>query len=159
MKLHVIEAGFFKLDGGAMFGIVPKNLWQKTNPADSNNQVELATRCLLVESGDKLILIDTGLGTKQSDRFFSYYNRWGEHSLKTSLNAKGFHTDDITDVFLTHLHFDHCGGAIERNPNNPEHFQPTRSPLEHCQNKPDLEQALLPNQALAYGFLSRLCSL
>ena len=125
MKLHVIEAGFFKLDGGAMFGVVPKNLWQKTNPADQNNQIELATRCLLVESENRLVLIDTGLGNKQSEKFFSYYNRWGDHSLEDSLKEKGFHKDDITDVFLTHLHFDHCGGAVERNPQKPELLQPT----------------------------------
>ena len=112
MQLYPIQAGNFKLDGGAMFGVVPKSLWQRTNPADSNNMIDLAARCLLVEDGNRLILIDNGMGDKQSDKFFSYYFLWGDHSLDNSLKAHGFHRDDITDVFLTHLHFDHCGGSI-----------------------------------------------
>ena len=112
MKLHPIECGNFKLDGGAMFGVVPKMLWQKTNPADKNNLVEVSSRSLLVETGNRLVLIDAGMGNKQSKKFFSYYNRWGDFSLEKSLKEKGFHRDEITDVFLTHLHFDHCGGAI-----------------------------------------------
>ncbi len=115
MKLHSIETGNFKLDGGAMFGVVPKSLWQKTNPADVNNMIDIAARSLLIETGNRLILIDTGLGNKQSDKFFSYYYQWGEHSLDKSLAEKGFYRDDITDVFMTHLHFDHCGGSIEWN--------------------------------------------
>ena len=114
MKLHSIEAGKFKLDGGAMFGVVPKSIWQRTNPADSNNMIEMSARCLLIEHGKRLILIDTGMGNKQSEKFFGYYYRWGEETLSSSLNAVGFHPDDITDVFLTHLHFDHCGGAISK---------------------------------------------
>lgn len=114
MKLHVIETGFFKLDGGAMFGVVPKSIWQKTNPADDQNLCTWAMRCLLVEDGDRLVLIDTGIGEKQSEKFFSHYFLHGEHSLDDSLRKAGFHRDEITDVFLTHLHFDHCGGAIER---------------------------------------------
>lgn len=114
MKLHAIEAGNFKLDGGAMFGVVPKVLWNKTNPADANNQIDLAARCLLIEDGNRLILIDTGMGNKQSEKFFGFYNMWGAFDLDSSLKQKGFHKDDITDVFLTHLHFDHCGGAIKR---------------------------------------------
>ncbi|MGO2294106.1 MAG: MBL fold metallo-hydrolase [Psychroflexus halocasei] len=115
MILHPIETGNFKLDGGAMFGVVPKSLWQRTNPADSNNMIDIAATSLLIEDGDRLILIDTGLGNKQSEKFFSYYYRWGDHSLENSLKAKGFHPDDITDVFLTHLHFDHCGGSVQWN--------------------------------------------
>jgi glyoxylase-like metal-dependent hydrolase (beta-lactamase superfamily II) len=115
MNLYQIEAGNFKLDGGAMFGVVPKSLWSRTNPADSNNMIDIAARCLLIEDGDKLILIDTGMGNKQSEKFFSYYYPWGEHSIDKSLQKHGFHRDDITDVFLTHLHFDHCGGAIQWN--------------------------------------------
>lgn len=115
MNLYPIEAGNFKLDGGAMFGVVPKSIWNRTNPADSNNLIDIAARCLLIEDGDRLILIDTGMGTKQSDKFFSYYHLWGDASLDKSLKEKGFHRDDITDVFMTHLHFDHCGGSVNWN--------------------------------------------
>lgn len=115
MQLYPIEAGNFKLDGGAMFGVVPKVLWNKTNPADANNMIEMAARCLLIEDGNRLILIDTGMGDKQSEKFFGYYYLWGEHSLDTSLQKHGFHHDDITDVFMTHLHFDHCGGSVQWN--------------------------------------------
>ena len=114
MKLYPIEAGNFKLDGGAMFGVVPKTLWEQTNPADEKNRIEMVSRCLLVEEGDKLILIDTGMGTKQGNSFFRHYGLWGDHSLERSLAKEGFHPDDITDVFLTHLHFDHCGGAVKK---------------------------------------------
>lgn len=117
MQLHAIACGNFKLDGGAMFGVVPKLLWEKTNPADANNRIEMCCRSLLVEEGNRLILIDTGMGNKQSEKFFSHYDRWGEDNLDQSLRQKGFHRDDITDVFLTHLHFDHCGGAVIRNGN------------------------------------------
>lgn len=115
MKIHKIETGNFKLDGGAMFGVVPKSIWQKTNPADANNLISMSMRCLLIEEGDRLILVDTGLGAKQSDKFFGYYFLYGDFSLDSSLAKAGFHRDDITDVFLTHLHFDHCGGAIQWN--------------------------------------------
>ncbi len=114
MKIYPIETGNFKLDGGAMFGVVPKSLWQKTNPADANNMIEMSMRCMLIEDGRRLTLVDTGLGSKQSEKFFSYYYLFGDVSLESSLAKYGFHKDDITDVFLTHLHFDHCGGAIER---------------------------------------------
>ena len=113
MKIYSVEAGNFKLDGGAMFGVVPKSIWSKTNPADANNMIDIAARCMLIEDGDRLILIDTGMGDKQSEKFFSYYYRWGGYSLEESLKSKGFHPDEITDVFLTHLHFDHCGGCIK----------------------------------------------
>ena len=115
MKIHPIETGNFKLDGGAMFGVVPKTIWQKTNPADARNLIDMSMRCMLIEDGKRLILIDTGLGSKQSDKFFGYYHLFGNFSLESSLAKHGFHRDDITDVFLTHLHFDHCGGVIEWN--------------------------------------------
>lgn len=115
MKLYPIHAGNFKLDGGAMFGVVPKSLWARTNPADSNNMIDIAARCLLIEDGDRLTLIDTGMGNKQSAKFYSYYYLWGNDSLDTSLAQYGFHRDDVTDVFMTHLHFDHCGGSVQWN--------------------------------------------
>ncbi len=115
MRIYPIETGNFKLDGGAMFGVVPKALWQRTNPADAKNLIEMSMRCMLIEDGDRLILIDTGLGNKQSDKFFGYYYLYGDYSLDKSLHELGFHKDDITDVFLTHLHFDHCGGVIQYN--------------------------------------------
>ena len=115
MKLYPINAGNFKLDGGAMFGVVPKSLWQRTNPADENNMINMSTRCLLIEDGDKLILIDNGMGDKQSEKFFGFYYMYGDDTLEKSLKTAGFSPDDITDVFLTHLHFDHCGGSINWN--------------------------------------------
>ena len=115
MKLHPIEAGNFKLDGGAMFGVVPKTIWNKTNPADENNLIDIAARCLLIEDRNRLTLIDTGMGNKQSEKFFGYYSLWGDLSLDKSLKNAGFHRDDITDVFMTHLHFDHCGGSVNWN--------------------------------------------
>lgn len=117
MHLYPIKAGNFKLDGGAMFGVVPKVLWNKTNPADQNNLIDIAARCLLIENNNKLILIDAGMGNKQSDKFFSYYSLWGDDDLDKSLKSYGFHRDDITDVFITHLHFDHCGGVVNWNSN------------------------------------------
>jgi len=112
MKLHTINTGFFKLDGGAMFGVVPKSIWNKTNPADENNLCTWAMRCLLIEDGNRLILVDTGIGNKQDEKFFSHYYLHGDATMDSSLAANGFHRDDITDVFLTHLHFDHVGGAV-----------------------------------------------
>lgn len=114
MNLHVIDTGFFKLDGGAMFGVVPKVLWSKHIAADENNLCNWAARCLLVEEGNRLILIDTGLGDKQSEKFFGYYFRSGEATLYSSILKAGFHPSDVTDVILTHLHFDHVGGAVRR---------------------------------------------
>jgi len=115
MKIYPIETGNFKLDGGAMFGVVPKTIWNKTNPADENNLIDIAARCLLIDDGNRLILIDTGMGNKQSEKFFGYYSLWGSHSIDKSLAKYGFHRDDITDVFMTHLHFDHCGGSVQWN--------------------------------------------
>jgi glyoxylase-like metal-dependent hydrolase (beta-lactamase superfamily II) len=112
MKLHVIDTGFFKLDGGAMFGVVPKSLWQKTNPADENNLCTWAMRCLLVENGKSLMLIDNGIGTKQDAKFFSHYHLHGDADILSSLARYGFSENDVTDMFLTHLHFDHCGGGV-----------------------------------------------
>jgi glyoxylase-like metal-dependent hydrolase (beta-lactamase superfamily II) len=114
MKLHTINTGNFKLDGGAMFGVVPKSMWNRLNPADENNLCTWALRCLLIEDGNRLILIDNGIGNKQAEKFFSHYHLHGDDTLDKSLAEYGFHRNDITDVFLTHLHFDHCGGSIER---------------------------------------------
>lgn len=115
MKIYPLNTGNFKLDGGAMFGVVPKTLWQRTNPADANNMCDWAMRSMLIEDGDRLILIDAGIGDKQDEKFFSFYYMFGEDSLVGNLKQLGFSVDDVTDVFLTHLHFDHCGGAIKWN--------------------------------------------
>jgi glyoxylase-like metal-dependent hydrolase (beta-lactamase superfamily II) len=115
MKLHVINTGFFKLDGGAMFGVVPKSIWQKFNPPDENNMCTWAMRCLLIEDGDRLILVDTGIGDKQDSKFFGFFYLHGEDNLIGSIRNAGFSPEDITDIFLTHLHFDHCGGALKFN--------------------------------------------
>ena len=117
MNLYTIDTGFFKLDGGAMFGVVPKSLWQRTNPADENNLCTWANRLLLIEDGNRITLVDTALGDKQDAKFFGHYFIHGDDTLDKSLAKYGFHRDDITDVFLTHLHFDHCGGAIKREGN------------------------------------------
>ena len=113
MELFTVDTGFFKLDGGAMFGVVPKSIWSRTNPSDENNLCPWAMRCLLVSDGNRLILIDTGIGDKQDARFFSHYYLHGDASLTKSLQQLGVHPTDITDVFLTHLHFDHCGGSVK----------------------------------------------
>ncbi|PZR23382.1 MAG: MBL fold metallo-hydrolase [Citrobacter freundii] len=114
MKLYSINTGYFKLDGGAMFGVVPKSIWNKLNPADDNNMCSWALRSLLIETDGRLILVDTGMGDKQDAKFFGHYYLHGDDTLDKSLAKYGFHRDDITDVFLTHLHFDHCGGAIKK---------------------------------------------
>lgn len=152
MVLHPIECGNFKLDGGAMFGVVPKMLWQKTNPADKNNLVKVSSRSLLVETGNRLVLIDAGMGNKQSKKFFSYYNRWGDFSLEKSLKEKGFHRDEITDVFLTHLHFDHCGGAIIKNQKG--NLIPTFKNATYWSHKKHWEWANNPNSRERASFLS-----
>lgn len=115
MKLYTVNTGYFKLDGGAMFGVVPKSIWQKLNPPDTNNMCTWAMRCLLIEDGNRLILIDNGMGNKQDEKFFGHYYLHGDDTLNKSLAAYGFSKNDITDVFLTHLHFDHCGGSIVRS--------------------------------------------
>ena len=153
MTLHAIEAGNFKLDGGAMFGVVPKSIWTRTNPADENNQIDIAARCLLIENGNHLILIDTGMGDKQSEKFFGYYNLWGEYSLEKSLKEKGFHPDDITDVFLTHLHFDHVGGAVSWNKDRTG-YVPTFKNAHYWTNENHWEWATKPNAREKASFLS-----
>lgn len=115
MNLHIIDTGYFKLDGGAMFGVVPKTLWNKHNPADEKNLCSWAMRCLLIEDGDRLILVDTGLGDKQDDKFFGFYDLHGDATLIGSIKKAGFSVEDVTDVILTHLHFDHVGGAVKYN--------------------------------------------
>lgn len=152
MKLYSIESGNFKLDGGAMFGVVPKSIWQKTNPADNNNMIDLAARCLLIEDGDKLILIDTGMGHKQSEKFFSYYYLWGDNSIDKSLSKYGFHRDDITDIFLTHLHFDHCGGSIQWNKDKTG-FEPAFKNADFWSNANHWEWAINPNAREKASFL------
>jgi glyoxylase-like metal-dependent hydrolase (beta-lactamase superfamily II) len=114
MKLYAVETGLFKLDGGAMFGVVPKSMWNKLNPADENNLCTWALRCLLIEDDGRLILVDNGIGNKQDQKFFSHYYLHGADTLDSSLEKLGFGKEDITDVILTHLHFDHCGGSIEK---------------------------------------------
>lgn len=151
MKLYAIETGHFKLDGGAMFGVVPKALWQKTNPADAQNRIEMAARSLLIEDGNRLILIDTGMGNKQSDKFFGHYGLWGDHSLNRSLKTHGFHRDDITDVFFTHLHFDHCGGAIVRNPKG--FYEPAFKNARFWSHKDHWKWATEPNVREKASFL------
>ncbi len=152
MKLYPIEAGNFKLDGGAMFGVVPKSLWNKTNPADENNMIDIAARCLLIEDGKKLILIDTGMGDKQSEKFFGYYYKWGEHSIDKSLKKHGFHRDDITDVFMTHLHFDHCGGSVQWNKNRTG-YEPAFKNAHFWSNQDHWHWATQPNAREKASFL------
>ena len=152
MKLYPIETGNFKLDGGAMFGVVPKSLWTRTNPADSNNLIDMAMRCLLIEDGGRLILIDAGLGNKQSQKFFSYYYLWGDDSLAASLNKYGFHPDDITDVFLTHLHFDHCGGCVQWNKDRTG-YEPFFKNAVFWSNKEHWDWAIHPNAREKASFL------
>lgn len=153
MKLYPIETGNFKLDGGAMFGVVPKTIWSKTNPADNSNLIDLAARCLLIEEGDRLILIDTGLGHKQSEKFFGYYSLWGNHSLDQSLQQQGFHRDEITDVFLTHLHFDHCGGSIQWNKDKTG-YEPAFKNAKFWSNESHWDWATQPNPREKASFLS-----
>ncbi len=152
MTLFPIETGNFKLDGGAMFGVVPKSLWNRTNPADANNMIDIAARSLLIEDGNRLILIDTGMGNKQSDKFFSYYYRWGNFTLEDSLKKVGFSKDDITDVFMTHLHFDHCGGSVEWNDNRTV-LSPAFKNARYWTNKEHWEWAVYPNAREKASFL------
>jgi glyoxylase-like metal-dependent hydrolase (beta-lactamase superfamily II) len=152
MKLYPIEAGNFKLDGGAMFGVVPKTIWNKTNPADENNLIDIAARCLLIEDGNRLILIDTGMGNKQSEKFFGYYSLWGTHSLDKSLAKYGFHRDDITDVFMTHLHFDHCGGSVNWNKERTG-YEVAFKNAKYWTNEDHWEWATIPNPREKASFL------
>jgi glyoxylase-like metal-dependent hydrolase (beta-lactamase superfamily II) len=151
MKLFTINAGFFKLDGGAMFGVVPKSIWQKTNPADDNNLCNWAMRCLLIVDGDRKILIDNGIGYKQDERFLKHYYLHGDDTLEKSLQSQGFSKDDITDVFLTHLHFDHCGGSIEKLEDGS--LVPAFKNATYWSNKAHWEWAVNPNDREKASFL------
>jgi glyoxylase-like metal-dependent hydrolase (beta-lactamase superfamily II) len=150
MQLYTINTGFFKLDGGAMFGVVPKTIWNKLNPADENNLCTWAMRCLLIEDGNKLILIDNGIGDKQDEKFFSHYHLHGEDSLDKSLAQHGFSRADITDVLLTHLHFDHCGGSIIRQG---EKLIPAFSNATYWSNEAHWQWATQPNDREKASFL------
>lgn len=151
MNLHVVNCGYFKLDGGAMFGVVPKSIWNKLNPADENNMCSWALRSLLIEDGERLILVDTGMGHKQSEKFFGHYYLHGDDTLDKGLASKGFNRDDITDVFLTHLHFDHCGGAIEKKG---ETLVPAFKNATYWSNKDHWEWATQPNAREKASFLT-----
>ena len=153
MKLHIIETGYFKLDGGAMFGVVPKTLWSRTNPADSLNRIDLAARSLLIEDGNRLILIDAGMGNKQEDRFFRHFGLYGNDSLDESIKKAGFARTDITDVSLTHLHFDHCGGAVRWNENKTA-YELSFPNARYWSNKQHWEWAVNPNEREKASFLS-----
>jgi glyoxylase-like metal-dependent hydrolase (beta-lactamase superfamily II) len=150
MNIYKIETGFFKLDGGAMFGVVPKVIWQKTNPADENNLCTWAMRCLLIEDEGRLILVDTGVGDKQDEKFLSHYYLHGNDNLEKSLANLGFSKDDITDVFLTHLHFDHVGGAVIRE--NGE-LKPAFKNATYWSNKQHWDWAVNPNAREKASFL------
>jgi glyoxylase-like metal-dependent hydrolase (beta-lactamase superfamily II) len=150
MKLYSINTGNFKLDGGAMFGVVPKSLWNKLNPADENNLCTWAMRCLLIEDDGRLILIDNGIGNKQDEKFFSHYYLHGNASLDNSLAQYGFHRNDITDVFLTHLHFDHCGGSIIRDG---DALNPAFKNATYWSNEEHWEWATKPNDREKASFL------
>jgi glyoxylase-like metal-dependent hydrolase (beta-lactamase superfamily II) len=150
MNVYTIEAGFFKLDGGAMFGVVPKTIWNKIAPADENNLCSLATRCLLIQEGDRLILIDTGIGEKQDEKFLRHYYLHGEDSLEKSLNKVGYTKDDVTDVVLTHLHFDHCGGAVTTENNR---LLPAFRNAVYWTNEQHWYWALNPNDREKASFL------
>ena len=150
MKLYSVNTGYFKLDGGAMFGVVPKTIWNKINPPDENNMCSWALRSLLIEDGKRLILIDNGMGNKQDAKFFGYYYLHGEDSLDRSLAKHGFHPNDITDVFLTHLHFDHCGGSILREADN---LIPAFKNATYWSNKEHWDWAVHPNDREKASFL------
>jgi len=150
MKLYTVNTGYFKLDGGAMFGVVPKSMWNKINPADENNLCTWALRCLLIEDGDRLVLIDNGIGDKQDARFFSHYYLHGDDTLDRSLAQHGFHRNDITDVLLTHLHFDHCGGSIVREG---ERLVPAFKNARYWSNKEHWNWAVNPNDREKASFL------
>ena len=150
MQLHTINTGLFKLDGGAMFGVVPKTIWQKLNPPDDNNMCTWAMRCLLIEDGNRLILVDNGIGNKQDEKFFSHYYLHGDDTLDKSLKTLGYHRNDITDVFLTHLHFDHCGGSIEREDGK---LVPAFKNATYWSNEAHWKWAVNPNDREKASFL------
>ena len=150
MKIYSINAGHFKLDGGAMFGVVPKSMWQKLNPPDENNMCSWAMRCLLIEDGDKLMLVDNGMGNKQDEKFFGHYYLHGNDTLERSLEINGFNKDDITDVFLTHLHFDHCGGSIEKDG---DILVPAFKNATYWSNESHWQWAIQPNDREKASFL------
>ncbi len=152
MKIYPIETGKFKLDGGAMFGVVPKSIWQKTNPADAKNMISMSMRSMLIEDDKRLILVDTGIGNKQSDKFFGYFHLYGNYSLDISLAKYGFHRDDITDVFLTHLHFDHCGGSIQWN-SDKTFYEPAFKNAKFWSNTEHWHWATEPNSREKASFL------
>ena len=153
MQIHSINTGLFKLDGGAMFGVVPKSMWQRVYAADDNNMCTWGMRCMLIEDGNRLILIDNGTGNKQSDKFFGYYYFFGDFSLDSSLAKLGFHRDDITDVFLTHLHFDHCGGSIQWNKDRTG-YEPAFKNAKFWSNKNHWQWAVEPNVREKASFLN-----
>ena len=150
MKLYPIETGNFKLDGGAMFGVVPKSIWNRTNPADENNMCSWSMRCLLIEDEGRLILIDNGMGDKQDPKFFGHYYLHGNDTLEKSLAAYGFTPDDITDVFLTHLHFDHCGGSIKKVGDK---LIPAFKNAKYWSNEAHWNWATMPNEREKASFL------
>jgi glyoxylase-like metal-dependent hydrolase (beta-lactamase superfamily II) len=150
MKLYSINTGYFKLDGGAMFGVVPKSIWDKLNPSDDNNMCNWAMRCLLIEDGDRLILVDNGMGNKQDAKFFGHYYLNGDDSLEKSLAKYGFSKDDITDAFLTHLHFDHCGGSIDKEGDK---YIPAFKNATYWSNERHWEWATKPNDREKASFL------
>ena len=153
MHLYTIETGNFKLDGGAMFGVVPKTIWQNINPADHNNMCSWAMRCLLIEDGKRLILIDNGIGNKQSEKFYGFYYLHGDSTIENSLNKLGFSKDDITDVILTHLHFDHCGGSIEWNNDRTKYKTAFRN-ATYWSNAEHWAHAINPNPREKPSFLT-----
>ena len=150
MKLYTVNCGNFKLDGGAMYGVVPKSMWNKLNPADENNMCSWALRSLLIEDGNRLILIDNGMGDKQDAKFFGHYYLHGDDTLERSLAAHGFSKDDITDVFLTHLHFDHCGGSIVRDGDK---MVPAFKNAVYWSNEKHWQWATVPNDREKASFL------
>jgi len=150
VKLYSINAGYFKLDGGAMFGVVPKSMWNKLNPADDNNMCSWALRCLLIQDEGKLILIDNGMGDKQDAKFFGHYYLHGDDTLDKSLAQHGFTKDAITDVFLTHLHFDHCGGSIIKDGDK---LVPAFKNATYWSNEQHWEWATKPNDRERASFL------
>jgi glyoxylase-like metal-dependent hydrolase (beta-lactamase superfamily II) len=150
MKLHTIHTGNFKLDGGAMFGVVPKSIWNKLNPADENNLCSWAMRCLLIEEGNRLILVDNGIGNKQDAKFMGHYYLHGDDSLDASLHKLGLNRNDITDVFLSHLHFDHCGGSIVREG---DQLVPAFKNAVYWSNLKHWEWATQPNEREKASFL------